>query len=410
MGDMLSQAEIDALLNGTSLEEDSQNADMKEEAPAADTNNEPETPKTSLLTSEDKDALGEIGNICMGTSATTLYALLGQKVSITTPRVEETTWEEVSKKFNKPYIAVKVQYTEGLKGYNLLIIKEKDAKIITDLMMGGDGFGNIQTEFNELHLSAISEAMNQMVGSSSTSLSSIFEKRVDISPPEPSLIGVGEDTNKIRIDSNSNIVVILFSLKVGDLIDSEIMQILPISFAKEMAYNLLHQEEPTTPLAAPPPVHTQPSHTIQPHVEMPQQQEQPQPPPIPPQSPYGPYGYPPMPQYQMPPQRQEFHQPVNVQPMQFQSFDDGMAEAERKNIGLLMDVPLQIAVELGRTTKKIREILEFGQGSIIELDKLAGEPVDIMVNGKTIAKGEVVVIDESFGVRITDIIHPSKRL
>ncbi|NLP00082.1 MAG: flagellar motor switch phosphatase FliY [Clostridiaceae bacterium] len=410
MGDMLSQAEIDALLNGTSLEEDSQNADMKEEAPAADTNNEPETPKTSLLTSEDKDALGEIGNICMGTSATTLYALLGQKVSITTPRVEETTWEEVSKKFNKPYIAVKVQYTEGLKGYNLLIIKEEDAKIITDLMMGGDGFGNIQTEFNELHLSAISEAMNQMVGSSSTSLSSIFEKRVDISPPEPSLIGVGEDTNKIRIDSNSNIVVILFSLKVGDLIDSEIMQILPISFAKEMAYNLLHQEEPTTPLAAPPPVHTQPSHTIQPHVEMPQQQEQPQPPPIPPQSPYGPYGYPPMPQYQMPPQRQEFHQPVNVQPMQFQSFDDGMAEAERKNIGLLMDVPLQIAVELGRTTKKIREILEFGQGSIIELDKLAGEPVDIMVNGKTIAKGEVVVIDESFGVRITDIIHPSKRL
>lgn len=410
MGDMLSQAEIDALLNGTSLEEDSQNADMKEEAPAADTNNEPETPKTSLLTSEDKDALGEIGNICMGTSATTLYALLGQKVSITTPRVEETTWEEVSKKFNKPYIAVKVQYTEGLKGYNLLIIKEEDAKIITDLMMGGDGFGNIQTEFNELHLSAISEAMNQMVGSSSTSLSSIFEKRVDISPPEPSLIGVGEDTNKIRIDSNSNIVVILFSLKVGDLIDSEIMQILPISFAKEMAYNLLHQEEPTTPLAAPPPVHTQPSHTIQPHVEMPQQQEQPQPPPIPPQSPYGPYGYPPMTQYQMPPQRQEFHQPVNVQPMQFQSFDDGMAEAERKNIGLLMDVPLQIAVELGRTTKKIREILEFGQGSIIELDKLAGEPVDIMVNGKTIAKGEVVVIDESFGVRITDIIHPSKRL
>ena len=94
--------------------------------------------------------------------------------------------------------------------------------------------------------------------------------------------------------------------------------------------------------------------------------------------------------------------------LQFQSFD-GMAK-ERKNIGLLMDVPLQIAVELGRTTKKIREILEFGQGSIIELDKLAGEPVDIMVNGKTIAKGEVVVIDESFGVRITDIIHPSKRL
>ncbi|NLE25554.1 MAG: flagellar motor switch phosphatase FliY [Clostridiaceae bacterium] len=416
MGDMLSQAEIDALLNGTSLEEDSQTPDFKEESPSIGTDIEPKVPKTSLLTSEDKDALGEIGNICMGTSATTLYALLGQKVSITTPRVEETTWDEVSRKFKKPYIAVKVQYTEGLKGYNLLIIKEEDAKIITDLMMGGDGFGNIQAEFSDLHLSAISEAMNQMVGSSSTSLSSMFEKRVDISPPEPSLIGVAEDDTKIRIDKDSNIVIILFSLKVGDLIDSEIMQILPISFAKEMAYNLLHHEEPTTPLATPPPVHTPPSQAQTPHTEAPRYQEQPQPMPqmqqMPPpmqQNPYGPYGYPSMPQYQMP-QRQELQQPVNVQPMHFQTFDDGMAEAERKNIGLLMDVPLQIAVELGRTTKKIREILEFGQGSIIELDKLAGEPVDIMVNGKTIAKGEVVVIDESFGVRITDIIHPSKRL
>ncbi len=409
MGDMLSQAEIDALLNGTSLEEDLQQADVNEETQSVDMNVEPKAPKVALLSSEDKDALGEIGNICMGTSATTLYALLGQKVSITTPKVEETTWDEVSKMFDKPYIAVKVQYTEGLKGFNLLILKEDDAKIITDLMMGGDGFGNIQAEFSELHLSAISEAMNQMVGSSSTSLSSMFEKRVDISPPEPSLIGVAEDNSKIRIDKDSNIVVILFSLKVGELIDSEIMQIMPISFAKEMAHNLLHQEQPTAPLATPPPVHTNPTHNVQ--AEQPQYQAPPQQmPPMQQQDQYGQYGYPPMPQFQMPQQRQELQQPVNVQPMQFQSFNEGFADVERKNIGLLMDVPLQIAVELGRTTKKIREILEFGQGSIIELDKLAGEPVDIMVNGKTIAKGEVVVIDESFGVRITDIIHPSKRL
>ena len=411
MGDMLSQAEIDALLNGTSLDEEPQPADVNEEPQITEEIAVPETPKVSLLTSEDKDALGEIGNICMGTSATTLYALLGQKVSITTPRVEETTWEEMSKKFNKPYIAVKVQYTEGLKGYNLLIIKEEDAKIITDLMMGGDGFGNIQAEFSELHMSAISEAMNQMVGSSSTSLSSMFEKRVDISPPEPSLVNAAEDDAKVRIDKDSNIVIILFSLKIGDLIDSEIMQILPISFAKEMAQNLLYRDEQTTPLATPPPVQTPPVQVAPPHVEQPQYQEPPQQmPPMPPQNQYGQYGYPPMPPYQMPQPEPGFQQPVNVQPMQFQSFDYGLDSAERKNIGLLMDVPLQIAVELGRTTKKIREILEFGQGSIIELDKLAGEPVDIMVNGKTIAKGEVVVIDESFGVRITDIIHPSKRL
>lgn len=402
MGDMLSQAEIDALLSGSGLEDEPQAVAAEEKAP-----------KIELLSPEEKDALGEIGNICMGTSATTLYALLGQKVSITTPRVEETTWDEVSQMFAKPYIAVKVQYTEGLKGYNLLIIKEEDTKIITDLMMGGDGFGNIQGDLNDLHLSAISEAMNQMVGSSSTSLSSMFEKRVDISPPEPSLVSTNADVENIRIDKNSNIVVILFSLKVGDLIDSEIMQILPIAFAKEMVRNLLEHNQPTEPLATPPPVHTPVKRVKasaeppqQPQYQMPQQQV---PPPQPPQmhDPYGPYGYP-IPQYQMSPNISQ--NPVNVQPLQFQSFDDGMIEFDRKNIGLLMDVPLQITVELGRTSKKIREILEFGQGSIIELDKLAGEPVDIIVNGKPIAKGEVVVIDESFGVRITDIIHPSKRL
>ncbi len=403
MGDMLSQAEIDALLNGASVEDDSKPAAV-EAVPA---------PRTQLLNSDETDALGEIGNISMGTSATTLYALLGQRVNITTPRVDETTWDEISKLFVKPYVAVKVRYTEGLKGMNLLIMKEEDVKIITDLMMGGDGYGNIQGELNELHLSAISEAMNQMVGSSSTSLSSMFEKRVDISPPESTLIDSGSDIERIRIDKDSSIVVIRFKLTVGDLIDSEIMQILPISFAKELVHNLLNHNEPTAPIMAPPPrteaAPPQVAYTPPQEQPMPQQPQYPVPPM--PQNPYGQYGYPP-PQYAMPPQQQPaFHQnPVNVQPIQFQSFDDSLYDIDRNNIGLLMDVPLQIAVELGRATKKIREILEFGQGSIIELDKLAGEPVDILVNGKTIAKGEVVVIDESFGVRITDIIHPSKRL
>ena len=405
MGDMLSQAEIDALLNGASLE-DEKNLDFEEVS----------EPIVQLLNSDERDALGEVGNISMGTSATTLNALLGQRVNITTPRVEETTWSEISKLFLRPYVAVKVQYTEGLKGMNLLIMKEEDVKIITDLMMGGDGYGNVTGELNELHLSAISEAMNQMVGSASTSLSSMFEKRVDISPPESTLIDSGTDIERIKIDKESTIVVVKFKLTVGDLIDSEIMQILPVSFAKELVNNLLHHNEPTTPIIAPPSNTETPHETINnmaPPQPPPQYQNQPQ---MPPQNPYGQYGYPPPqyampPQYAVPPQQPMHHQnPVNVQPIQFQSFDEGLYDIDQNNIGLLMDVPLQIAVELGRTTKKIREILEFGQGSIIELDKLAGEPVDILVNGKTIAKGEVVVIDESFGVRITDIIHPSKRL
>ena len=407
MGDMLSQAEIDALLNGV---------DVDEEAPAVRSNSIQYS--QSSLTAEEKDAIGEIGNISMGTSATTLYALLGQKVTITTPRVEETTWDELSKLFVKPYVAVKVNYTQGLKGLNLLLMKEEDVKIITDLMMGGDGYGNITGELNELHLSAISEAMNQMVGSSSTALSSMFDKRVEISPPESSLIVSRSDVDRIKIDKEPTIVMVMFNLKVGSLIDSEIMQLLPVAFAKEMVANLLHKnqtpaqpakmqtvQQPAYNQQTPPPMQQMPPQMQQMPPQM--QQMPPQMQQMPPQYTQTPYMQ--MPQMQMQ-QPQHMANPVNVQPAQFQTFEESFADFDKNNIGLLMDVPLQIAVELGRTTKKIREILEFGQGSIIELDKLAGEPVDILVNGKIIAKGEVVVIDESFGVRITDIIHPSKRL
>lgn len=389
MGDMLSQEEINALLNGVSSEDESIMEDMAESA---------ETEKEAL-TPEEIDALGEIGNISMGTSATTLYALLGQKVTITTPRVEVTTWEDIAKLFVKPFVAVKVQYTEGLKGLNLLIVKEDDVKIITDLMMGGDGFGNINGELNELHLSAISEAMNQMVGSASTSLSSMFDKRVDISPPESTLVESAANIEKIKIGTEDSIVMIMFKLQVGELIDSEIMQLLPIPFAKEMVANLMNKNKLSKPVnennATQQPVQEQQPQMQQPQVsQMPSYQ---------PEQQAAGFGM------QMP-KRPQPVQPINVQPAQFQSFEEEPFAIDSNNIGLLMDVPLQISVELGRTTKKIREILEFGQGSIIELDKLAGDPVDILVNGKVIAKGEVVVIDESFGVRITDILHPSKRL
>ncbi|NMA65511.1 MAG: flagellar motor switch phosphatase FliY [Clostridiaceae bacterium] len=430
MGDMLSQAEIDALLKGIDTTGDDKDEAFKadEETSAADTNVIVEN-----LSEKEKDALGEIGNISMGTSATTLYALLGQKVRITTPKVQETTWEELSKLFVKPYVAVKVQYTQGLEGVNLLIIKEEDVKVITDLMMGGDG--DVQGELNELHMSAISEAMNQMVGSAATSLSSMFEKRVDISPPESSLIDAGADDERIRIDQNPDVVAVRFSLQVGDLIDSEIMQLLPVSFAKELVANLYEHSQMPEPELDPgqamiPEIPDQNLNQVPSTNQQPQQPyqefQQPHPQPssgqfntpqyAPQQMPMQQYsagqgGSPYMENHQHPLHRpQNMQQPVNVQPVQFQTFDDSMNEFNQNNINLLMDVPLQIAVELGRTTKKIREILEFGQGSIIELEKLAGEPVDILVNGKPIAKGEVVVIDESFGVRITDIIHPSKRI
>ena len=397
MGDMLSQAEIDALLSGALTVDD-----------------EPQSPGpvgNVVLTPTEIDALGEIGNISMGTSATTLYTLLGQKVTITTPKVSITTWEELSRQYPAHYVAVKVQYTNGLSGDNLLVMQEQDVKIITDLMMGGSGQVDPHTELSELHLSAISEAMNQMVGSAATSLSSMLVKRVDISPPESVLIDLSKDIGGIAFEEGKQIVKIEFSLIVGNLIDSLIMQLLPLSFAQELVANLYNKgsglpEEPKPAVAAKPAPKQAPAPEPRPAPY--QQQAAPQPQPQPMNNQPTAYGY----GYQMPymPQPQHQQPPVNVQPAQFQSFEMVAPALEIQNIGLLMDVPLQITVELGRTSKKIKEILEFGQGSIIELDKLAGEPVDILVNGKNIAKGEVVVIDESFGVRITDIIHPSKRL
>lgn len=393
MGDMLSQAEIDALLSGTPLNKIAEEAEIQPSS-------------TGSLSPQEIDALGEVGNISMGTSATTLFTLLGQKVTITTPKVSVTTWEHLSNEYELPMVAVKVEYTHGLVGSNLLIMNEQDVKVITDLMMGGDGT-KTSGELSDLHFSAISEAMNQMVGSSSTSMSAMFDKRIDISPPKAFMMEMDKGDSYINMEGSQEIVKIAFKMIIGNLIDSEIMQILPISFAKSLVENLLNMDtgsgsydiseenlktpEPPKPKPKPAPARQEPPAQQQQAYAQPQSQE---------------YEY----EYQAPQREKNAVDPVRVQPAQFQSFDDGRIVLEKKNISLIMDVPLQVTVELGRTQKLIKDVLEFGPGSIIELDKLAGEPVDILVNGKAIAKGEVVVIDESFGVRITDIIHPSKRL
>lgn len=387
MSEMLSQEEIDALLRGDS------SSTFQADAPIM---------QYDILTDEEKDALGEIGNISMGTSATTLFTLLGQKVNITTPKVVVTTWDELANDYATPYVAVQVEYKEGLEGTNLLILGQDDVKIITDLMMGGAGIAN-PDPINDLHLSAISEAMNQMIGSSSTSLATMFSKKIDISPPKAFTINFNQRFDLQEFNSEEMVVKISFRMEVGEVIDSEIMQLLPIDFAKELVDNLFSsmtgQQQEAAP--APTPKQAPPKKTAPP----PKQQSSAQM-----QSPK---------QYNNTMQEQNYVSPaatreepkyVNVQPIQYQSFETEHWSAEKESIDLIMDVPLEITVELGRTKKLIKDILEFSPGTILELDKLAGEPVDILVNGKFIAKGEVVVIDESFGVRITDIVSASKRL
>lgn len=389
MGDMLSQAEIDALLGGTDIDEDNGFDNLDNEAI---TINDP-------LTEEEKDALGEIGNISMGTAATTLFTLLNQKVIITTPNVKVMTWEQIASEYGESMVAVNVEFKEGLEGINLLILKESDVKIIADLMMGGEG-ENTDEELTELHLSAISEAMNQMVGSASTSMSSIFNKKIDIKPPHafiPKLekmiesLGFGEE----------GIVRVSFKMKIGELIDSEIMQILPVDFAKNLASNLINSQRSSAGTKVETKTEAESAKAVEPTpsqvVIEPQQQNQTN------QS----YTY-----YESPvTQPSGFGQPnINVQPAQFQSFDQTAVIQTKENIEIIKDVPLEVTVELGRTHKLIRDILEFSPGTVIELDKLAGEPVDVLVNGKFVAKGEVVVIDENFGIRITDIVNPDKRI
>lgn len=420
MGDMLSQAEIDALLGGTSLSDvfSGKNTELE-------------------LDLQEIDALGEIGNICMGTSATTLYTLLGQKVSITTPVVKVTNWDNIIQDTKLPFIAVKVEYISGLTGSNIMIMQEDDVKIITDLMMGGEGKIS-EGDINDLHLSAISEAMNQMIGSAATSMSSMFGKRIDISPPKAYIIDIGTDIPVIDIVGSESLVCISFKMLVGSVLDSEIMQLIPVGFAKKLVNSLLELNQNDT--IATNKIEDQagqaPSHTdsqasslnnyIQSDKDQGVRQNNPQQQYLTGQQHSSNQQYTSSPKYTtvntgMGDYRDENYdrgnyntgqrpQLVNVQPAQFQNFDNERVVLEKKNISLIMDVSLQVTVELGRTQKLIKEILEFSPGTVIELDKLVGDPVDILINNRPVAKGEVVVIDESFGVKINDIIHPSKRI
>ena len=418
MDGMLSQEEINALLNGIdtdSATEEPEELEIAEKSSGSDDNTE------NLLTGAEKDAIGEVANISMGTAATTLFSLVNNVVDITVPKVSFATWDDLVDDYDRPCVFVQLSYIEGIEGNNVLVLKEQDVKIITDLMMGGDG-QNIADELSDLHLSAISEAMNQMMGSSATSLSQMLGRKIDISPPVASLVDLNEGIVNKGLSEylTSTFVKVTFKMEVGDLIDSEIMQLYPIPLAKEI-YQIFTsdsgvtetKESPAPEQAAPQPAPQPQASAPAPDPNMAGQQMYGQPmqqgQSMPGQVPYGmPMYAQPMPgqmPYGMPMGQAVVQQDVNAQNVQFQPFTP-MANpiTQQENIDLIMDVPLEVTVELGKTKKSIKEILEFTPGTIIELDKLAGEPVDVIVNGKYVAKGEVVVIEESFGVRVTEII------
>ena len=490
MDGMLSQDEINALLQGMDLSDTADGSDAaasKSESSTADNNDngyvtdtKPTIGDGEVLTDVEKDAIGEVANISMGSSATTLYSLVNRKVNITTPVVTLATWNTLLDSYEKPCVFIQIKYTQGLDGTNILVLKEHDVKVITDLMMGGDGT-NTDGELGELHLSAISEAMNQMMGSAATSLSTLLQTVIDISPPESSLFDLTEvkDGKEIAPFLGGTFVKIAFRMQIDDLVDSTIMQLYPIDFAKKLVETFINtqmssldgavEEQSAQVKDSASEQNMQGSaamagttdHMPQPGMDSMGQQgsvnmngmNQMV------MNPMGNMGMNQMGntpmgmtgvnqmggmdmnqmgmnqmgnmngmnpmgnssmgmngmnqmgnmnsmgmmnQMGMPGQNV---QNVNVQPAQFQSFsNDQMGMTGQENIGLIKDVPLEVTVELGRTTKSISDILDFSPGTIIELDRIAGEPIDVLVNGKFVAKGEVVVIEESFGVRITEII------
>ena len=432
MDGMLSQDEINALLNGMSADDsaDNETSETPQESNESASDNTPNTDKPEALSDTEKDAVGEISNISMGTAATTLSSLLNQKVNITTPRVEVADWDKLSRKYDRPCVMLQIRYKEGIDGNNVLILKERDVKIITDLMMGGTGNVDDGEELTDLHLSAIGEAMNQMMGSAATSLSSMFNRKIDISPPIANIVETYNEMDETLPQFlNDNFVIVAFKMQIGDLIDSEIMQLYPIDFAKELLTMFSIDQEAQSDNSS---ASTEPTPAEQTAAPQPQAATAPQPQaatapqqPMPDMSQQGmmqqgmmqqgmpmqgmPYGYG-MPMQGMPygygmPMQQAPVKDVNVSPASFQPFQaDVNPLVQQENIDLIMDVPLEVTVELGRVSKSIKDILDFAPGTIVELNKIAGEAVDVLVNGKYVAKGEVVVIEENFGVRITEII------
>ncbi len=393
MPDMLSQEDINALLN---TNEDNSNTNYPER-----------------LTEQHKDALGEIGNISMGTAATTLYSLLNQKVLITTPSVKIMSWQEISNAYARPCVGVKIDYIFGIDGTNVLILKNKDVKIITDLMMGGNG-QNITDNDNltEIDMSAIGEAMNQMIGSASTSLASILNEKIDIAPPIASEITFEDEKAFERLGfGNENLIVaIIFRMQIGSLIDSQIMQLIPINFAVEMAEKMIKNWLPKKEKEDSVYDNYEDERYVKNYKEKDKElninngnnyysnqniNNN--------NNYYSDQNVSSSNNLYSNENTNRFHNNTNVKTVEFQNFDYEDIKQQKENINILMDVPLDVTVELGKTSKRIKEILEFSVGTIIELDKLAGEPIDIVVNGEYVAKGEVVVIDENFAVRVTNI-------
>lgn len=371
--------------------------------------------KLTALSDMQLDAIGEIMNISMGSAATAVSELLNAKVWITTPQVSIVQASQLNYGRLEPAICVKIEYIKGLSGSNLMILKQDDVQLILNQLMGRPPVISPDFEFDELNISAVSEVMNQMMGASSTALAEFLGMGIDISTPTPYILSEVNIADLQSYEQTDMVASINFDLTIDGVIKSEFISVLDINLAATLADRVLGGAESPAPIQ-PEPAPVQPEPAPQPApapMPTPQPaapvQPQPQPQPMPDMYAQQYYGYPNQPMYNQPPMQPMMQpQPAvnyrNAQLAQFDSFETPLGTEQKENLQLLMDVPLQISVEIGSTKKKIKDILEFSQGTIIELERQAGAPVDVMVNGNLIARGDVVVIDDNFAVRITEIV------
>ena len=382
------------------------------------------------FSSYEMDAVGEILNISMGSAATAVSELLNAKVWITTPKVGVCKVEELNYDNLEPAICVKIVYVEGITGLNMMVLKQNDVQLILNQLLGNPLVIDPDFQFDELNISAVSEIMNQMMGASATALSDLLGMTVDISVPMPYIIENTRFGDLCEMEPDSTVVAVTFNLTVDGVMESEFMSVLSPELAKTLSgkmmekFSAVDEEEPAAaapasapaalaPAAAPAPA---PAAAAMPQGGMPQQAAMPQMPQMPmgdPSQMAAMYQMPPQPGYGYPNQYAAYGAypppmpPVNIQNAQLHQFDAmdfGIPADQKDNLKLLMGVPLEISVEIGTAKRKVKDILEFTQGTIIELERQAGAPVDIVVNGNLIARGDVVVIDDNFAVRITEIV------
>lgn len=377
------------------------------------------------------DAVGEILNISMGSAATAVSELLNAKVWITTPQVSVVKAADLNYDRLEPAICVKIVYVSGISGQNMMVLKQDDVQLILNQLMGNPLVVSPDFEFDEMNISAVSEVMNQMMGASATALSDLLGISVDISTPTPYLIEQTNFCQLAELDPDETIVAVTFNLSVDGVMNSEFMSVMSVDLAKSLSDKMIEkfhgdeaeaqpakqpapapadQPAPAAPQSAPAPA-PQPAAPA-PQPDPAQGMAQPQQP-APGAYPYPPQGQPAYPGYGYQNQYAAYGAypppvpPVNIQNAQLHQFDAmdfGLPTDQQDNLKLLMGVPLEISVEIGTAKRKVKDILEFTQGTIIELERQAGAPVDVVVNGNLIARGDVVVIDDNFAVRITEIV------